>query len=359
MKKYLFVFNDLKNKIISEFYPVGSELPSEKKLGQIYGASAITIRRALLELVLAGYIQKHQGKGSFVKKREECAEYKKRFISLILVNTISSLINIVDAIDTTMSEYGYSVTIHISNSNPLKEREFCQTSIRDGASGIIIFPIDEKLNEDYFSSVILNNYPIIFIDKHPQNIPCNFVATDGYQGLYHLTNHAIANGHKNFAFLSSITTYNIAQRFQGFLEALKEHHIPLQDGYHISYENIKTELPYNAVMDYSAKYVEKILQLEPKPTCLVCSHDLLAISIISRLRKLGFLVPSDFSVTGFDNLAFSENPLYNLTTVNQDFYQMGKYAAQILLDRIQKKSHQILSVHLQGDIIKRKSLASI
>lgn len=66
MNKFHDIFLDLENKIISEEYPSGTLLPSEKQLMEIYSVSRETIRKALNLLINAGYIQKQQGKGSIV-----------------------------------------------------------------------------------------------------------------------------------------------------------------------------------------------------------------------------------------------------------------------------------------------------
>lgn len=79
-KKYNIIMNRLLDMITDGTYPPGSSLPSEKELMDMFGASRITVRRAVDELVLAGYIEKHQGKNSCVKKQAETQE----------LNTISS-----------------------------------------------------------------------------------------------------------------------------------------------------------------------------------------------------------------------------------------------------------------------------
>lgn len=66
MNKFHDIFLDLEEKIINNYYPSGSLLPSEKQLMEIYGVSRETIRKALNLLINSGYIQKQQGKGSIV-----------------------------------------------------------------------------------------------------------------------------------------------------------------------------------------------------------------------------------------------------------------------------------------------------
>lgn len=66
---YHTIYHELKQRIVAATYPPGTGLPSERKLGEEFGVSLITIRRALDELVLDGLIERRQGIGSFVRDR--------------------------------------------------------------------------------------------------------------------------------------------------------------------------------------------------------------------------------------------------------------------------------------------------
>lgn len=67
LPKYEMIKQDLIEKISNGTYPSGSMLPSENELIKIYGVSKITIRHAINELYLADYIEKKQGKRTYVK----------------------------------------------------------------------------------------------------------------------------------------------------------------------------------------------------------------------------------------------------------------------------------------------------
>lgn len=72
--KYEMIEYDLIESIRSGVYAPGSELPSENELIEKYGASRITVRRAIDELYRSGYIEKHQGKRGCVKKTAKTQE---------------------------------------------------------------------------------------------------------------------------------------------------------------------------------------------------------------------------------------------------------------------------------------------
>ena len=62
---YVPIYNQFYKDIMDGVYPVGSKLPSENELREIYGVSRNTLRQALAILYQDGFIEKFQGKGSF------------------------------------------------------------------------------------------------------------------------------------------------------------------------------------------------------------------------------------------------------------------------------------------------------
>ena len=72
---YQQVMDDLKGEIARGVYAVGSRIPSEMELAKSYGVGRITVRRAIEELSRAGYLNRQQGRGTFV-----CAPKLKRKI---------------------------------------------------------------------------------------------------------------------------------------------------------------------------------------------------------------------------------------------------------------------------------------
>ena len=70
------------------------------------------------------------------------------------------------------------------------------------------------------------------------------------------------------------------------------------------------------------------------PTALVCTNDILAIIAISALRNMGYGIPADVSVVGFDDISMASHIGAPLTTASQDAYELGKVASQMLLERL-------------------------
>lgn len=63
---YQQVMDDLKGEIARGVYPAGSRIPAEMELAKSYGVGRVTVRRAIEELSRAGYLNRQQGRGTFV-----------------------------------------------------------------------------------------------------------------------------------------------------------------------------------------------------------------------------------------------------------------------------------------------------
>lgn len=74
---YLVIYNDLLKKIKENYYKKNDLMPSETELGEFYGASRITVRRAMQELQDRGYVTKFSGKGTIVNDKKLSFEIVK------------------------------------------------------------------------------------------------------------------------------------------------------------------------------------------------------------------------------------------------------------------------------------------
>lgn len=76
----------------------------------------------------------------------------------------------------------------------------------------------------------------------------------------------------------------------------------------------------------------------PRPTAIIALSDVIALGVMAAARTAGLSIPRDLSVTGFDDLVFSELSQPRLTTVRQPIVQKGRLAADLLIDQIKSTS---------------------
>jgi DNA-binding LacI/PurR family transcriptional regulator len=115
-----------------------------------------------------------------------------------------------------------------------------------------------------------------------------------------------------------------------------------------------------SILGYSG--AEKFLALQSRPSGLVCFNDMMAIGVLRKFQEVGIRVPEDCSVTGFDNISFSEFSNPPLTTFDQPKHFIGAEAAGLVLELLQQKyegnGHNPVNRTLQGKLLVRQSTAS-
>ena len=117
---------------------------------------------------------------------------------------------------------------------------------------------------------------------------------------------------------------------------------------------------YSLVGSQSQLIIEQVERLMDnvgaKPTALVCVNDILAIIAISALRNIGYAVPDDVSVVGFDDISIASYIDVPLTTISQNAFELGKAASQILIERLRgqvspPRRHQVPTQAANSQVI--------
>lgn len=337
---YSKIYNELKHKIATGVYEEEQQLPTELELADLYGVSRITSKRALLELERDKLIYRKRGSGSFVKKREAevvFSEPSGKIISMILPYVAANgLLGYIQGATDYLDTKGYYLTIHTSHWHKDKEKEFLVSLPRRGVSGIILYPVSTLKNLDVIYSLHLNQFPLVTIDQYYDNVPVESVVSDNFDGGYSACKHLIELGHRRIAFVSSVGIEyrsSVRDRFYGYCQALKDAGLDIdsdliiQDFYE-QYDNARDKKFVNDL-------VQQLVALEV--TAIQAEHDILAVDLVRSAVDYGIEVPGQLSVIGFDNHEISQNVEIPITTVEQNFYEIGRKAAEMILDQLAGK----------------------
>lgn len=350
MKKYELIIKNLNHSFQSGEIAPGDRLPTEQQLAETYNVSRITVRAALDALEASKLISRSAGRGTYYIGPRKAPEADKLSLTLIILNSVNELIYIAEGIENATSDIDAHITMHITNSNTQREVEICQKAISNGTDGIIVFPASEQANREYYAELVHKGFPIVFLDRSPLK-NCNLIQSDNELGMFQMTEHLIELGHTEIAYITSFDYSTLRNRFQGYVNAMKQHGLPIRKQNIITLHKTMISLsddpkPLHAL-------VEKLIETNP-PTAIMCSNDILAVHTINCLRKLGAPY-SDIPVTGFDNANYSSKNLYSITTIEQNFYDMGKVAAQTLVEAINNRKSPLKQIQIPVKLIKRAS----
>lgn len=216
----------------------------------------------------------------------------------------------------------FSVTFCNTDNDTQREEDALQLMQSKMVDGVIV-------TRSMFgkSSEILTkyNFPIVVVDRKGKTgrEKVGEIVIDAKKAFFDVTEHLIACGCKNIAYISAKGKYD-NERYNGFKSALIHAGLDLNEKsvYRAQY-NVETGI--EGVEKIFAQYV---------PDAIVCGNDLIAVGVMSALRDKQISVPENIKITGFDDIYFSRFLSPSLTTVKQPAYEMGAAAAQMLIDFI-------------------------
>jgi DNA-binding LacI/PurR family transcriptional regulator len=172
------------------------------------------------------------------------------------------------------------------------------------------------------------------------------VVIDNRAGAARATQYLLDLGHE--------TVYQLAGP-QSWLDAKER-----VDGWRQTLQAAGARVPHLQYGDWSARSGYEIghrLAAQPEVTAVICGNDQMALGLLRALADRGRNVPGDVSVVGFDDIpeaAFFPPPL---TTVRQDFGELGRRAMHMLMDRISGDDKFVPSLPIMPDLVVRASAA--
>jgi DNA-binding LacI/PurR family transcriptional regulator len=178
--------------------------------------------------------------------------------------------------------------------------------------------------------------PVVIVDE-PRSAGSFFVGIDDHEGARMAAAHVKALGHEHVAI---ITDRLVDDHYEGLADvdriARSNCKVARERvaGYVAGLDSIAPVPIYDAMANFeepAARAARELLALEPRPTALLCSTDVLAFGAMRVARELGLDVPGDVSITGFDDVP--QAAVADLTTVRQSLVEKGRQAGRLLMEQ--------------------------
>ena len=188
--------------------------------------------------------------------------------------------------------------------------------------------------------------------EYVPDLDCPSVSIDNYAATQEIIEYLQQLGHTRIAMLGADNQYiSTRLRRQAYLDAMGRKNL-----------EVRSEWYRLADADYSfasgQAAARALLAVEPRPTAIFCTSDILALSVISAAQELGLEVPGGLTVTGFDDVDYTTMVHPHLTTVAQPCHEMGLRSVDLLLAGLQKeKPASSERTFLPHCLMKRESTA--
>lgn len=248
------------------------------------------------------------------------------------------------------SEHGLEVALYTLNEEQQKKKTYEQFCSEHSLSGVVLAGV--ATTDPYFTELVDSKIPCVTIDTYIKGKGLGCVMVDNVQAAGDLADYLFAAGHRKIIVMegskyAEVNNYRIA----GVYAAFEKH------GMQLTREQIRTcDFGETIAYEETMKYLQKYGKTEA--TAFLCFSDIMALGVMQAITDMGYSVPDDFSVVGFDGIPITAYTAPSLTTIEQDMEQIGYQAAR-LLHEITQNPEESKCEYVPYRFVERRSVKKI
>jgi GntR family transcriptional regulator of arabinose operon len=353
--KHQQVYSALERGIRSGQWKRGDRLPSEAELVRQFGASRITVGRAVRDLQLAGLVDRRAGSGTFVRAPRNAGALSFGLLIPDLGETEIFEPICQGMMASPLAREHALVWGSLSGAAPSKEEralELCHQYIDRKVSGVFFAPLELTPSKDEVNQRIARalddaRIPVVLLDRtvvpYPQRGHHDLVGIDNRRAGYLVTEHLLGLGARRIAFVAMPhAAATVEAREAGHREALYARDVPWDRAL------------VHRIDPADAASVRALME-SARPDGIVSANDRTAGRLMHTLLELGYAVPGDVRLVGIDDAEYASLLPVPLTTLRQPTRQIGAAALAAMLDRVGGTDLPTRDILLHGTLVVRRS----
>ncbi|HTW99661.1 MAG TPA: substrate-binding domain-containing protein, partial [Acidimicrobiales bacterium] len=249
--------------------------------------------------------------------------------------------SVTEAIEEAVRQRGLFLVI-VSASTSEQERAALHGLLHRSVCGLVLVPSSLDYGRE---DVRLrgNAVPVVFVDRPPIGMQADTVLIENEEVTFEATRHLLGHGHRRIAFVAtSLETYTVRNRFDGYLRALKEASIEIDESLVLALRRAG-DIP---------DALGQLLGASEPPTAVLSANARASIRAVHELHRIG---RTDVAFVSFDDFETADALFPAVTVVRQDPAEMGRIAAELLLGRLDGDTSPPRRVLLQTQLLARGS----
>lgn len=260
-----------------------------------------------------------------------------------------------DKFQKELSELGYTLTMHRILSRELDSRTLPPSFSMERTAGIIGI---EMFDYEYDKMLCDLGLPVLFVDtpvscfKEP--LEADVITMDNQSCIYLFIQEMIRRGKTDIRFIGDyMHCQSFFERYAAYRNAMYLSGLlcPDEDSIIGNKEGVR-DPSYEDYRNYLAEHLRKLKRM---PDVFLCANDFVAIDTLQALKKMGYSVPRDIYLCGFDDSPEAKIVTPTLTTVHIHSQIMGYSAINLLMSRINEPSLNYRTIHTETTLIYRES----
>jgi GntR family transcriptional regulator of arabinose operon len=353
--KYQLVYAALRREIQSGRWKRGDRLPSEAELVQAYGASRITVGRAVRDLQTEGFVERRAGSGTYVRARSSSGALSFGLLIPDLGET-EVFEPICQGMMASPLAREHALLWGSPNGGDATKAgralRLCRQYIDRGVSGVFFAPLEFMADKDDVNRTIAEaldeaRIPVVLLDRtvvpYPRRGHHDLVGIDNRRAGYVITEHLLRLGCRRVAFVAEPNAAaTVDAREAGYREALYSADAPAERSLIHRFD------PADAA-------AVRAMMAATRPEAIVCANDRTAGRLMHTLRALEYSVPRDVRLVGIDDVPYASLLPVPLTTLRQPTREIGEAALATMLERVVRPDLPARDILLHCELVVRES----
>jgi DNA-binding LacI/PurR family transcriptional regulator len=351
------LMNYFRERILDGRLSAGTRLPTDEELAALYQISRDTVRQALAQLANEGMIERVQGRGTFVRQPSSnsspVVQLKQKQIGLVLNRTARTQLtmDLLVGVEQAAKSHGYNISFtYVEGEQEQQARDIARLRANH-VSGIVIWPMGDTTPDAAIQQLQADHIPLVLMDRYFPGLAIDYVGSDNIGGGYRATEHLLILGHRRIGFVftqeETLQTTSVYERWQGYCKALQKYEVP--------YDETLVVPDFRQLQMSTHDGLVEFLQRPDRPSAIFAVNDYVALDVLQAAKAIHLRIPEDLAVVGFDDMEFAAHVNPPLTTVVQQFIDIGLRAGTLLISRIEGNVGAPKHIELPTNLIIRES----
>lgn len=261
----------------------------------------------------------------------------------MLTNTL--FVELLEAVHRTLWPAGYQPLIGVTHYDPVEEEQLLQGYLMHRPAGLIVTGFDRS--ETARQLIAASGVPCVHVMEVARAAGVHCVGFSQQDAGAAITQHLVERGRRRIAFVAAQLDPRTLQRAEGYRRALRA-----AGCYDPTLERLS---PEGSSIGLGARLFEALMQERPEVDAMFFNNDDLAQGGVLAGLRLGVAIPGRVAVAGFNDLPGSDQMVPPLTTVATPRREIGRQAAQMLMQLMRGQPVETPHLDLGFQVVKRAS----
>jgi LacI family transcriptional regulator/LacI family repressor for deo operon, udp, cdd, tsx, nupC, and nupG len=254
-------------------------------------------------------------------------------------------VDVLRGIEDVVYTHNYAIIMCNFSQDEKKEEMYLDILQSESVDGLIVAPVRE--DDKKVIELLKSGLPMVCVDRGLGNVDVDVVLVNNERGAFMAVEHLLKSGYKRIAYIAGKPEIPSSRyRELGYIEALEKFGMPIDKEY-IKYGDSKHE---SGIL-----LCDELLSLPKPPDAIFTGNNLITLGALETIHRRGLVIPDDVAIVGFDDMYWSNSLNPPLTAVRQPAYEIGKRAAELLIQRISDPTRPAIQMTLNTQLMVRKS----